>query len=124
MAKEQAPSKPVVSEQPTLHGMTKVGSTSFFNGILEGHEDTVIEGRFQGQITLPSSTLTISSGAKVEADVRVRSLILNGELTGAVVATERVLISETARMSGDIQTAKISISNGAQFKGGIKIEKA
>jgi cytoskeletal protein CcmA (bactofilin family) len=123
MANEQTPAKPAVPEQPTLHGMTKIGSTSFFNGSLEGHEDTVIEGKFQGKITLPSSTLTVSRGAKVEADIRVRSLILNGELTGAVFAAERVLISETARMSGDIQTAKISISNGAQFKGGIKIEK-
>jgi cytoskeletal protein CcmA (bactofilin family) len=124
MANEQTPTKPPVPEQPTLQGMTKIGSTSFFNGTLEGHEDTVIEGRFQGTITLPSSTLTVSRGAKVEADVRVRSLVLNGELSGSVDAGERVMISETARMNGDIRTAKISISNGAQFKGGIKIEKA
>jgi len=123
MANEQTPSKPPAPEQPTLQGTTKMGSTSFFNGTLEGHEDTVIDGRFKGTITLPSSTLTVSRGAKVEADVRVRSLLLHGELTGSVDAGDRVMISETARMNGDIRTAKISISNGAQFKGSIKIEK-
>jgi cytoskeletal protein CcmA (bactofilin family) len=123
MANEQTPSKPAAPEQPTIQGLTKIGPSAFFNGSLESHEDTVIEGRFHGKITLPSGTLTIGRGAKVEADIHVRSLVLNGELTGTVVAADRVMISETARMSGDIRTAKISISNGAQFKGGIKIEK-
>lgn len=124
MANEETPSKPAAPGPPPQPGATKLGSTSSFNGTLEGHEDTVIEGRFQGKIILPSSSLTISRGAKVEAEVKVRALTLNGELSGTVTAAERVLISETARMSGDIRTARISISSGAQFKGGIKIEKS
>jgi cytoskeletal protein CcmA (bactofilin family) len=124
MASEETLSKPAAPGHSIHPGATKVGSTSFFNGSLEGHEDTVIDGRFQGKINLASSVLTVSRGAKVEADVQVRTLILSGELTGTVVAAERVMISETARMNGDIRTARISIANGAQFKGGIKIEKA
>jgi len=123
MTNEQNPAKPPAPQQPTLHGVTKVGPASFFNGSLEGHEDVIIEGRCQGKITLPANSLTVGRGAKVEAEVRVRSLVLHGELTGTVAASERVMISETARMNGDIQTARISISNGAQFKGGIRIEK-
>jgi cytoskeletal protein CcmA (bactofilin family) len=121
MANEQVASKPQV---PDRSAGTKVGSTAFFNGTLEGHEDVVIDGRFQGKITLPSGALTISREAKVEAEVRVRSLTLHGELSGSAAAGERVVISETGRMIGDIQTGKISISNGAQFKGTIKIQKA
>jgi len=124
MVKDETTDKPPAPQQPTLHGVTKVGAASFFNGGMEGREDVVIEGRFQGKITLPANSLTIGRGAKVEAEVRVRNLVLHGELTGTVAASERVMISETARMNGDIQTARISISNGAQFKGGIKIEKA
>jgi cytoskeletal protein CcmA (bactofilin family) len=123
MANEVTTPKPGTSESSPQLSATKLGSTSFFNGTLEGHEDTVIEGRFQGRIILPSSTLTIGRGAKVEAEVKVRSLMLHGELTGTAIAAERVVISETARMNGDIRTTKVSISNGAQFKGGIKIEK-
>jgi cytoskeletal protein CcmA (bactofilin family) len=121
MAKEESPVKP---QAPDRSAITKVGSTVSFNGPLEGHEDVVIEGRFQGKITLPSGFLTISREAKVEAEVRVRSLALHGELSGSAAAAERIMISETGRMIGDIQTAKISISNGAQFKGTIKIQKA
>ena len=124
MTKDETPAKPPAPQQAGLHGLTKVGPASFVNGSLEGHEDAVIEGRFQGKISLPAHALTVARGAKVEAEVRVRNLVLHGELTGTVAASERVMISETARMNGDVQTSRISIANGAQFKGGIKIEKA
>jgi len=124
MSHEGIPSKPAATEPSPQRGQTRLGSASAFNGTLESHEDTFIEGRFQGRISLPSSLLTIGPGAKVEAEVEVRTLNLQGELKGPVVATDMVMISETARMDGDVRTAKISISNGAQFKGSIKIEKS
>jgi cytoskeletal protein CcmA (bactofilin family) len=123
MAKEETRSKPTVPDHLHPPQASRLGSTLSFNGSLEGQEDAVIEGRYKGKISLPSNSLTIGRGAKVEAEVRVRNLIVHGQLTGNVNASERALISETAQMSGDIQTAKISISNGARFKGGIKIEK-
>jgi len=123
MAKEETRSKPAVPDHLHPPQASRFGSTLSFNGSLEGQEDIVIEGRYKGKISLPSSSLTIARGAKVEAEVRVRNLIIHGQLTGTVSASERTAISETAQMSGDIQTAKISISNGARFKGGIKIEK-
>ena len=53
----------------------------------------------------------------------MRSLVLHGELTGTVRAAERVLVSETGRMNGDVLTPRITVSNGAQFKGAIKMNK-
>jgi len=123
MAKEESAARDLTPESPVRTGPTRLGSTMSVQGDLEGHEDVLVEGRFKGKITLPSSTLTVARGAKVEAEVRVRGLVLQGELTGSVFAAERVQISETGRMNGNVSTAKIGISNGAQFKGGIKIEK-
>ena len=123
MANEPTSSKAAAAEPSPQLSVTRLGSTSIFNGTLEGHEDTVIEGRYQGKILLPSGHLTIARGAKVEAEIKVRTLTVLGELTGTAIAAERVVLSETARMNGDIRTAKVSIANGAQFKGGIKIEK-
>jgi cytoskeletal protein CcmA (bactofilin family) len=124
MADDARKPGPEAPDRPVRQEPSHLGSTAFFNGTLEGHEDFVIDGRFQGKITLPSGSLIINRGAKVEAEVRVRSLVLHGELVGTVAAAERALVSETGRMTGDIQTAKISVSNGARFKGAIKIEKA
>ncbi len=110
-------------ERPLAPGVTRLGSTAVLTGDIEAHEDMLIEGRLQGKITLPSGTLTIAKGAKVEAEIRTRAPVLHGELKGTVRAGERAVISETAEMNGDVITPKITIANGAKFSGSIKMKE-
>lgn len=110
-------------ERPLAPGATRLGSTLVVNGDIEAHEDVLVEGRVQGKITLPSGTLTVAKGARVEAEVRVRALVLHGELKGTVRAAEKAVIAETAVMTGDVVTPKITIANGAQFSGGIRMKE-
>lgn len=114
---------PSDTDRPTAHGVTRLGSTVVLTGDIEAHEDMLIEGRVNGKITVPSGTLTVAKGAKVEAEVRVRAFILHGELKGTVRAGEKALIAETAEMNGDIVTPKITIANGARFSGGIRMKE-
>jgi cytoskeletal protein CcmA (bactofilin family) len=109
--------------RPLFPGVTRLGSTIVLNGEVEAHEDMIVEGRVQGKITLPSGTLTVAKGAKVEADVRVRALVLHGELKGTVRAAEKAILSETAEMNGDVISPKITIANGARFTGGIRMKE-
>jgi cytoskeletal protein CcmA (bactofilin family) len=110
-------------ERPLAPGVTRIGSTAVITGDIEAHEDMLVEGRVNGKITVPSGTLTIAKGGKVEAEVRVRALVLHGELKGTVRAGERTVISETAEMNGDVITPKITIANGARFSGGIRMKE-
>jgi cytoskeletal protein CcmA (bactofilin family) len=110
-------------ERPLLPGVTRLGSTIVLIGEIEAHEDMLIEGRFQGKITIPSGTLTVAKGGRVEADVRVRALVLHGELKGTVRAAEKVVISETAEMNGDVISPRITIASGARFTGGIRMKE-
>ena len=124
MSKEVTnPLQPQSSERPLFPGVTRLGTTIVLNGEIEAHEDVLVEGRFQGKITLPSGTLTVAKGARVEAEVRVRALVLHGELKGTVRAGEKAVISETAEMYGDVITPKITIANGARFVGGIRMKE-
>ncbi len=111
------------SERSPSAGVTRVGSTVVINGEIEAHEDVVVEGRIKGKITLPSGTLTVAKGGRVEAEVRVRALVLHGELEGTVRAGEKAALSETAAMTGDLITPKITIANGARFTGGIRMKE-
>ncbi len=111
------------TERSTAPGVTRIGSTTVLNGDIEAHEDVLVEGKLQGKITLPSGTLTVAKGARVEAEVRVRALVLHGELKGTVRAAEKTVIAETAVMSGDVITPKITIANGARFSGGIRMKE-
>ncbi len=110
-------------ERPLSGGVTRLGSTTVLTGDIEAHEDMLIEGRVNGKITVPSGTLTIAKGAKVEAEIRVRALVLHGELKGTVRAAERTVIAETAEMNGDVVTPKITITNGAKFSGSIRMKE-
>ncbi|MBE3126353.1 MAG: polymer-forming cytoskeletal protein [Acidobacteria bacterium] len=124
MSKETLnPPQPKSPERPQFPGVTRLGSTIVLVGEIEAHEDVLVEGRFQGKITLPSGTLTVAKGARVEAEVRVRALVLHGELKGTVRAAEKAVISETAEMDGDVITPKITIANGARFAGGIRMKE-
>jgi len=118
---EQNPAEKVwnpVPERPAVLGPTIVGS-----GELSGQEDLVIKGTFKGKIQLPKHSLFIETGAQVEADITASNVILNGNLTGSILASGKAQVSSSGRMKGDITAAKVSILDGAQFKGSIKIKK-
>ena len=124
MSDESANRAPSLNpERPLAPGVTRLGSTVVLTGEIEAHEDMLIEGRVQGKITVPSGTLTVAKGAKVDAEINVRTLVLNGELKGTVRAGEKAVISETAEMNGDVITPKITIANGARFSGGIRMKE-
>lgn len=124
MSKETLnPPQPQSPERPHFPGVTRLGPTIVLNGEIEAHEDVLVEGRFHGKITVPSGTLTVAKGARVEAEVRVRALVLHGELKGTVRAAEKAVISETAEMDGDVITPRITIANGARFAGGIRMKE-
>jgi cytoskeletal protein CcmA (bactofilin family) len=93
------------------------------HGELSGKEDIVIEGECRGKIILDQHDLVIEKTGKVEAEVRAKNVTIHGSLAGSVIASERAFISETGRMSGDITASKISVMDGAQFKGAIKMGK-
>jgi len=117
------PSTALGLDKPLASGVTRLGPTAVLQGEIETHEDILVEGRVQGKVTVPSGTLTVAKGGRVEAEVRVRVLVLHGQLTGTVRAGEKALISETAEMNGDIITPKITIANGARFTGGIRMKE-
>jgi cytoskeletal protein CcmA (bactofilin family) len=122
MLKEEKP-LPSPSAPPDARAVTRIGPAAAAQGEITGDEDILIEGRFQGKINV-TRDLVIARGGRVEGDVTVKNLTLYGELAGNAVARERVTIMETGRMKGDVVAARVSINDGAQFRGGIRMERA
>lgn len=104
----------------------RLGPSLFLKGEISGEEDLVIEGQVQGKIDLRNHNLIIEKEAKVEAEIRARNITIKGEVSGNIYASERVFISTEGQMKGDICASRISIMDGAHFKGSIKMgeEKA
>ena len=114
--------KKIMREQ-THQKIACLGASLFLKGELSGDENLIIEGQFQGKIDLRNSNLFIGPEGKVEADIHARNIAINGYVKGNIFASGKVFIAEEAQMDGNISTSVISIMDGAQFKGSVKMEK-
>jgi len=101
-----------------------IGSSIQINGDLRGDEDLRIEGNVSGTVELKNNSLTIGKEGKVKAGVYAKSIAVDGETKGDLYATDRVSIHINARVQGNIVAPKVSIEEGAHFKGSIEMDPA
>jgi cytoskeletal protein CcmA (bactofilin family) len=118
---------PVVRSGESLRSSTDVatiGKSVVVKGELSGSEDLIVDGEVEGNISLRGQTCTVGPNGRVRANIEARNVIIHGKVNGDIHASERVELRKTASLAGDIATARISIDDGAFFKGGIDIQKA
>ncbi len=101
-----------------------IGSSIHINGDLRGDEDLRIEGNVSGTVELKNSALTIGKEGKVKAGVYAKSIAVDGETKGDLCATECVSVHVNARVQGNIIAPRVSIEEGAHFKGSIEMDAA
>ena len=101
-----------------------IGRSIRINGDLSGDEDLRIEGDVSGTVELRNNALTIGKEGKVKAGVYAKSIAVDGETKGNLYATERVSVHVNARVQGNIIAPKVSIEEGAHFKGSIEMDPA
>ena len=99
-----------------------IGRSIKINGDVRGDEDLRIEGDVSGTVELKNSALTIGKEGRVKADVYARSIAVDGEIRGDLYAAERVSVHVNARVQGNIIAPKVSIEEGAHFKGSIEMD--
>lgn len=116
------PADPVRSDARSSEIAT-IGKSVVVKGELSGSEDLVVDGEVEGSIALRGQSLTIGPNGRVRANIEARNVILHGRVDGDIHASDRVELRKSASLSGDITTARISIEDGAFFKGTIDIQK-
>jgi len=119
------PAEPMRSSEPLRAGgdVATIGKSVVVKGELSGSEDLIVDGEVEGSISLKGQTCTVGPNGRVRANIEARNVIVHGRVNGDIHATERVELRKTASLAGDISTARISIDDGAFFKGGIDIQK-
>ncbi len=119
-----APEPTMTTTSSSSKPMGRVCKTLRIKGELTGSEELVVDGEVEGTIDLGESRLTIASQGRVQAEVRAREIIIEGQLRGSAQASDRLHISKSGNVSGDLVAARVSIEDGAYFKGSIDIQKA
>jgi len=100
-----------------------VGKGLFIKGEISGSESLFVDGKIEGSINLPGNRVTVGRNGQVAANITAREVVILGKIRGNVSATDRVDIRAEGALNGDVAAARISIEDGAFFKGGIDIRK-
>ena len=122
MSEQNNPEDPRPSDIFSIENYTKVGNTLDIEGEISGQENLNIEGRFQGKIHIEKNNIIINQNATVKAEIHAKNVQIKGRVEGNVFAAEKVHIEKDGLMNGDIIASRISIDDGAQFKGSVKID--
>lgn len=113
-----------IIEQSINANISRLGPTLNIKGELSSNEDLIIEGQFQGKLDLKNHNLLVEQAGKVDADIHARNITIKGKVKGNIFASGKVYIQKEGQMIGDVSTSRISILDGAQFKGSVKMISA
>lgn len=112
------------SAAPNARSLARLGSSLHIEGHISGAEDLQIDGQVDGPISLEGHQLTVGSTAVLNSELKVGGVVVFGKVVGNLYARDRVDIKTDGSVIGDISTARISIEDGAHFKGRIEIDPA
>lgn len=102
---------------------TTFGKSTVFKGVLRYKNSLKIDGKFDGEI-ISSGFLYVEKGAVVNADIRVRSIVIGGTIHGNIIAVEKCEMLESGKVYGNIRTTKLRIADGVIFDGKCEMIKA
>jgi cytoskeletal protein CcmA (bactofilin family) len=111
------------STRPIEGGMVNIGKSVIIKGELSGSEDLTIEGQVEGKIELRQNILTIGPNGKIKAQVFAKAIVVQGEVTGDITASERIDIRDNGSVDGDLSSPRVAIADGAHFRGSIDMQR-
>ena len=117
-------STPFRSPESDPRSAASVGKSVKIVGQIFTKEDLYVDGDVEGTIESLENKVTVGPNGRVQASIRAREVIILGQVQGNVETSDKVDIRKDAKLVGDITTSRISIEDGALFKGSIDIKKA
>jgi cytoskeletal protein CcmA (bactofilin family) len=96
-----------------------IGQSVQINGELTGQEDLIIDGKIDGKIVLKDHQLTIGANGHINAEVHAKAVQINGQVSGNIIADDKVEITPSGSVIGDITAPRVALADGSSFKGSI-----
>ena len=107
--------------QPVAEGgltpVWRIGRSMYIRGEVTADIDVSIEGIFDGRIMLRNRRLFTGAASRISADLFARTIVVRGEVLGNITAEDRVTITRTASVRGDIHAPRVTLAPGCSFNG-------
>lgn len=102
-----------------MEALVNIGQSVEIKGTLTGNEDLTIEGVVDGKILVKDHSLTIGANGRINAEVHAKKIVVLGQVVGNITADDKVEIAPSGSVHGDVRAPRVSIADGATFKGSI-----
>jgi cytoskeletal protein CcmA (bactofilin family) len=124
LPEQPIPNIPVPRGNPvdTRRENATIGPSISIKGDLTGEEDLVIQGRVEGKVDLKQNSVTIGKNGRVKADIYGKLVTIEGEVVGNLFGQDQIIIRGTGNVLGNVSAPRISIEDGAKFKGSIDMD--
>ena len=126
---DEAPVKSKTSDQTNSSFQTQkatersvMGSTLAFKGEIFGEENLVIQSEVEGLVDLRNNSVNIGRNGRMKADLYGKNVTIEGKIIGNIVGFESVIISRTGSVKGNVTSPRVTLEDGARFKGSIDME--
>ncbi|MEZ5428274.1 MAG: polymer-forming cytoskeletal protein [Pyrinomonadaceae bacterium] len=126
-----APTGQALTESESMARDIKEGRLSGFVGsgtVLTGETNFQsmlrVDGHLTGSVSSDDGTLIVGTSGKVDANVKVAAAVINGTVNGDIIASEKLELGRTAKVTGNIQTPRLVIEDGALLEGSCTMLKA
>ena len=117
-------STPLANQLRTTPEQATIGRSLVIKGEVSGSESLYIDGRVEGTINLADNRVTIGRNGSVQANVNAKEVVVMGKLHGNVTVSDRVDIRAEGALTGDVVAHRLSIEDGAYFKGSVDLKKS
>jgi cytoskeletal protein CcmA (bactofilin family) len=104
--------------------MANIGKSITIKGDLTGDEDIQVEGTVEGRVDLPNNQFTIGPEGRVRAEIHAKLVVVIGQVTGNIIAAERLEVQATGTIHGDVKAPRLIVHEGAVINGSIEMGKA
>jgi cytoskeletal protein CcmA (bactofilin family) len=101
-----------------------IGPSIVIKGEVTGAEDLVIQGKVEGNINLNGNQVSIGESGEVNANIQAKVIRIDGKVTGDITGNEKVVISKSGNVHGNIVAPRVTLEDGAIFKGSIDMDPA
>mgnify|MGYP003572643406 FL=1 len=99
-----------------------IGPSIVIKGTISGDEDLLVHGRVEGTIDLGGQEVAVGQSGRVTADITAKVIKVDGEVTGDITGNEKVVISKSGNVRGNIVAPRVTLEDGAVFKGSIDMD--
>lgn len=118
---EPAPIRPQATQASSV---AVIGPKIRFSGELVGEEDLIVQGSVEGTIDLKGHNLTIGEHGKIKANLMAKTITIKGSVEGDIFGQERIAITSSSNVKGNLTAERVILEDGAKFRGSIDMDVA